>query len=417
MPPHRRTPTRQRLIQAATQLFIAQGIAETTTRQIADAAEVNEVTLFRHFGSKHGLLLAMMEDPQVLAQLGMALGQQTRQISNIPQAIKSYANVHLQALAQLQEFVRSLIGEAGHYSVENRRALGQGVAQANRYTAQYLTNVLSREGVEIRMPPEKLASLLNSLLLGYAVLEFSSEFHELWQDRENFVDGLVQLFLYGALLPTDPPHTIAVNAEESFDRTPESLRYTDLSTSLVHQILARAIEQGVQDYALAYVLLGAGLSAEEVVSLERSHVYSDEHHYWLQIPQGQGRQVPLNQWICGQRYGYHPDNPLSQWLQSRTDDSSALFLDEDGNPATEGAIAHRWQQWVTGLMTPLGHLPRIEQCWATWCIDMLMRGLSIEDLRVLTGAELAALEPFVLRVQQRRAMHTAAHLDQQYPAF
>ncbi|MBD1909669.1 MULTISPECIES: TetR family transcriptional regulator [unclassified Leptolyngbya] len=415
MPPHRRTPTRQRLIQAATQLFIAQGIAETTTRQIADAAEVNEVTLFRHFGSKHGLLLAMMEDPQVLAQLGMALGQQTRQISNIPQAIKSYANVHLQALAQLQEFVRSLIGESGHYSIENRRALGQGVAQANRYTAQYLTNVLTREGLAIRMPPEKLASLLNSLLLGYAVLEFSSEFHEVWQDRENFVDGLVQLFLYGALVPADPLYELSLTLESGPTTLSASSRYIDLPTSLVHQVLARAMEQGGQDYALAYVLLGAGLSAAEVAGLERSHVYSDERHYWLQISREPGRQVPLNQWICGQRYGSHPDNPLSQWLRSRTDGSPALFLDEDGHAATAETITSQWHQWVTGLMTPLGYLPQIEQCWATWCVDMLMRGLSLEDLRVLTGKELSVLEPFVQRVQQRRAVHTAAHLDQQYP--
>jgi len=415
--PHRRTSTRQRLIQAATHLFINQGIAETTTRQIADAARVNEVTLFRQFGSKHGLLLAMMEDPQVLAELGMALGQPTSQISNIPQAIKSYANVHLQALAQIQEFVRSLIGEAGHYSVENRRALGQGVAQANRYTAQYLTNILYREGLQIRMPPEKLASLLNSLLLGYAVLEFSSEFHELWQDRENFVDALVQLFLYGALVDADTLEIelSSVPALETMGSL-ESWRYTDLPTSMVHQIMARAMEQGLQDYALAYVLLGAGLRVEEIARLERSHAYSDDRHYWLQIPQGKVRQVPLNQWIAGQRYGYHPENPLTQWLDSRTDDGPTLFVAADGQPLTPGAIASRWQHWVTGLLTPMGHLPQVEQCWATWCVDMLMRGLSLEDLSVLTGEEEAKLTPFVQRVQQRRAMHTAAHLDQQFPS-
>jgi len=37
-------------------LFAAQGMTETTTREIAELAEVNEVTLFRHFGNKHNLL-------------------------------------------------------------------------------------------------------------------------------------------------------------------------------------------------------------------------------------------------------------------------------------------------------------------------------------------------------------------------
>ncbi|HEY9882666.1 MAG TPA: helix-turn-helix domain-containing protein, partial [Thermosynechococcaceae cyanobacterium] len=63
--PAQRNPTRQRLIHAALELFAVQGVTDTTTRQIAELAEVNEVTLFRHFGNKHGLLLAVIEDAGV----------------------------------------------------------------------------------------------------------------------------------------------------------------------------------------------------------------------------------------------------------------------------------------------------------------------------------------------------------------
>jgi AcrR family transcriptional regulator len=51
---------RQRIIEAALALFGQMGYARATTRAIAAAAGVNEVTLFRHFGSKKGLLLACM---------------------------------------------------------------------------------------------------------------------------------------------------------------------------------------------------------------------------------------------------------------------------------------------------------------------------------------------------------------------
>jgi len=394
-------------MQAATQLFIAQGIAETTTRQISDLAEVNEVTLFRHFGSKHGLLLAMMEDPEMLARLGMALGQQTCQMSSITQAIKSYANVHLRSLAQVQEFVRSLIGEAGHYSIENRKALGRGIGQANRYTAQYLANVLSQEHLQTRMPPEKLASLLNSLLLGYAVLEFSSEFHELWQDRDNFVDGLVQLFLYGALLETE-----SLEVAELPVHLPTTL---DLPAGLVHEILRRAERFGACDYAMAYVLFAGGLSAMEVAALERSHFYSDDHHQWLQIPQGNIRQAPLNQWIGGQQYGWLPNNPLTQWLDSRTDKTPKLFVDEKEQPLSAEDIYQYWQRWVQGLVTPFGSVPTLEQPWATWCVEMLLRGMSAEDLADLAGQDITKLAPFVGRAKQRRAMRVAMQLDQQHP--
>ena len=53
--------TRQRILNAATQLFAEIGYAQATTRLIADAAEVNEVTLFRHFGNKKALLMACVD--------------------------------------------------------------------------------------------------------------------------------------------------------------------------------------------------------------------------------------------------------------------------------------------------------------------------------------------------------------------
>ena len=51
--------TRQRIITAATNLFGKVGYTRATTRSIASTAGVNEVTLFRLFGSKQNLLLTI----------------------------------------------------------------------------------------------------------------------------------------------------------------------------------------------------------------------------------------------------------------------------------------------------------------------------------------------------------------------
>ena len=55
------SPARKRILEAAFALFTSRGIDATTTREIAAAAEVNEVTLFRHFGTKDGLVRAAVE--------------------------------------------------------------------------------------------------------------------------------------------------------------------------------------------------------------------------------------------------------------------------------------------------------------------------------------------------------------------
>ncbi len=48
--------TRDQILAAATTVFAQHGFRGSTTRRIADAAGVNEVTLFRYFGSKDALL-------------------------------------------------------------------------------------------------------------------------------------------------------------------------------------------------------------------------------------------------------------------------------------------------------------------------------------------------------------------------
>jgi len=76
---------------------------ETTTRQIAELAQVNEVTLFRHFGNKQGLLLAVISESAVFKDLGRSLRKQANQPGSV-QALRDYTSDRLQALEQVQSW-------------------------------------------------------------------------------------------------------------------------------------------------------------------------------------------------------------------------------------------------------------------------------------------------------------------------
>ncbi|MBH8565307.1 TetR family transcriptional regulator, partial [Nostoc sp. CENA67] len=335
---------RQRLIQSALELFTAQGVSATTTRQIAEKAEVNEVTLFRNFGNKHGLLLAVLEESAAFKNLGESLIRQATPPGNVYQALKDYASDTLQALERVPEFVRSVVGEADQYPAESRRALGRGLTEANRYVAQYLATVIQQGDLNTYLPAEKLASFLNGMILGYAVIEFTSEFHELWENRDDFLENLVELFLHGAMSPS------LESTKDTLPRSVMTKEVADLPTSLVHAILRQASKLGVQDYALAYVLFGAGLSRKEIVDLQLSHQIYDTQGHFLQITTpGFVRQVPVNQWILGKRYGSYTNNPLIKWLKSRKDSNTAMFIDEAGKPISELELTRHWQTWTQGL--------------------------------------------------------------------
>ncbi|MEH2386096.1 MAG: TetR family transcriptional regulator [Nostoc sp.] len=398
--------TRQRLIEAALELFSAQGVSATTTRQIAEKAEVNEVTLFRNFGNKHGLLLAVLEESAAFKNLGESLVRRATPPGNVYQALKDYASDSLHALERVPEFVRSVVGEADQFPAENRRALGRGVTEANRYVAQYLATVIQQGHLKTYLPAEKLASLLNGMILGYAVIEFTSEFHELWEDRNDFLENLVELFLHGAMSSS------AESATNSLQGGFITTEVADLPASLVHEILQQARKLGMRDYALAYVLFGAGLSATEIISLERSHQIYDTQGYFLQITiPGFVRQVPVNQWILGKRYGSYNNNPLIKWLKSRKDAQTAMFLNETGKPLSESELETRWQVWSEGLLTPQGQRPAIVQAQQTWRVEMLMRGITLENLSIFTACDRTQLQPYARRAREKAALEQATRLD------
>ncbi|NJL63806.1 MAG: TetR/AcrR family transcriptional regulator [Methylacidiphilales bacterium] len=411
--------TRQRLMQVALELFTTQGVTNTTTRQIAELAEVNEVTLFRQFGNKHGLLLALFEESDRFSNLAESLVEEINSHHDAGQVLKDYASNTLLTLERVPEFIRSVVGEASQYPVESRRALGLGLKEMNRKVGEYFA---STEGLlTTNLPAQKLAALVNTMTLGYAMIEFTCEKHEFWQDRDEFLESLVELFLHqGRSSDADLVKTSA-NLEV------RSREILDLPGNLVHQILQQAKKSSLQDFALAYLLFATGISPSEVTILQKSHQIGDAQAYILQIatpkiiremrhrgesPWTLSRQVPVNQWIMGQRYGSYTNNPLTKWLKSRKDNQTAMFIGESGLAMSELEIGERWQKWTEKLLTPEGKQPVVSQAQPTWCVEMLMRGMSLENLSILTGCAIAQLQPLAHRAKEKAAIEQATRLDQ-----
>ncbi len=383
------------------QLFVSQGITATTTRQIAELAGVNEVTLFRQFGTKQGLLLTLLKDAALLTPLGEALGQQATQAAHLDDALYRYGQIQLEAIDQAPELLRSIIGEAGQYSRETAEALGQAFQQINHYAAEYLATVLQDQPAP-RLPVATIAALLNCLLLGYAVLEVTTPPDSLEENRTEFLNQLGVLFQQGVLAQLIPAAGLP----------PAPAAVADLPDAIVHSLLQQAKKSSLQDYALAYLLFAAGLSAAEMAGLCRLHSQSDRHQHVLYLDRAGSRQVPVNQWILGERYGSYQRNPLSQWLKSRKDDQPAMFINEAGNPLSEVEVRLRWQVWVADLRTATSQPPQIEQAQATWCVEMLTKGISLEELSLLTGFAIVQLRLYAQRAQEKAVLERALQLDQ-----
>lgn len=384
-----RIPTRQRIVNTALELFARQGITETTTRQIADHAEINEVTLFRHFGNKHGLLLAVLQEflqeYLLVTKLGESLlSSELKSEVDLADFLHHYIQSSLQALESVPELMRSLVGEAGQYPQESRQALAQGITQIN----QAIATALQENHSQLSIDAMGLATMINTCVLGYTIMVLTSDVELIWRSKEEFIHNLVKILI------VQPDLKSATSAISNF-------KVQDIAAPVVRDILLQAKRQGLRDYAIAYILFGAGLSPEELVSLNQTDYLANKAGV-LKI---QERLVPLNQKIWEHRYGSPTNNPLTNYLKNRKDKHPRMFLSDSLQPLSTSELEHLWQGWQTSQIA-------IEQTQHTWRIEMLMRGIDQESFQIISGLTLREIAIYELKVKEYLALNRAIALDQ-----
>jgi AcrR family transcriptional regulator len=112
--------TRTAILNAAVQVFSQHGFRGSTTRRIADAAEVNEVTIFRYFGSKEALLQEAINTP---AAVGIIAPLPTEP-SDPGKELADWADGIIKALVSRRSVIRKCMGE-----IEERPELTARAAQ------------------------------------------------------------------------------------------------------------------------------------------------------------------------------------------------------------------------------------------------------------------------------------------------
>ena len=190
------TRTRQRMLEAAARVFARDGIAGSTTREIAREAGVNEVTLFRHFQSKDRLISAVVGE-NFGTQAVRA--QQRVPVSNtdLRADLAGHAKHYDQLLRDNLPLIRTMIGEIQHHGDHERqvfKAILRPVREAliNRLQAAQAAGQLAAAA-----PPEILADLFSGMIFT-GVLRRSSAQMKLEYSAANYLAAAVDLIVRGA---------------------------------------------------------------------------------------------------------------------------------------------------------------------------------------------------------------------------
>jgi len=195
-PPHSERltdETRQRIITAALQLFGQLGYSQATTRAIASAAGVNEVTLFRHFGNKKNLLFACM---QAFNATSIALSFEAELTGDYAHDLLRMASRQIEDTRAKLDMLRMLLCDSRNVP-ELREVLLAGARGNLAGLSAYFQQQVQAGYIRAELDPEVLAYAFDSLFSTSLLVE--SMFQEPLTPRlspEALVTPLVDLFVH-----------------------------------------------------------------------------------------------------------------------------------------------------------------------------------------------------------------------------
>lgn len=188
--------TRKRIMEAAVTLFSEKGYSRATTRAIAAAADVNEVTLFRHFGSKHNLLIAVIAEYTPAPEMQAILDEEPS--ADYGQHMLRLGSLLFGVMRQRANVMRLLLAEADHLP-ELRDIMVRIPRQLRQVIADYIAAQMERGRVR-PLQPQAAAQAFLGMFVNYGMYE--SIFAEPLSpeiDHELVIQQFVDVFVQGTV--------------------------------------------------------------------------------------------------------------------------------------------------------------------------------------------------------------------------
>jgi AcrR family transcriptional regulator len=187
--------TRQRILQAAARVFSEKGYARATTRALAAAAGVNEVTLFRHFGNKQNLFAAVIEQ---FGGPALTTALEAQLTDDCSQDLRTVGIQLLNLLLERGDALRLMLCEASHFP-EVQAVMVQNPRQIRRMLASYITRQIE-QGRLRPLQPEVTAQAFSGMLFAYAIARgMLDDSIEPELTTEELVAQFVDIFMNGAV--------------------------------------------------------------------------------------------------------------------------------------------------------------------------------------------------------------------------
>ncbi|SPF47043.1 putative tetR-like transcriptional regulator [Candidatus Desulfosporosinus infrequens] len=183
--------TRECIIKAAQAIFSEKGYESATTREIAVRANVNEITLFRHFGSKAGILQECINRFASAASLTNELDKEL--IGDLQHDLECLARTYLTTAMKRIEHLRLCIMEAPH-NPELARIFSQIPIRLSSHLTEYLLGQYEKRAI-LNSNFELISQVFYGLLFQFVLSKCGFIYGFLDQPEDEVVKTIVAIFI------------------------------------------------------------------------------------------------------------------------------------------------------------------------------------------------------------------------------
>jgi AcrR family transcriptional regulator len=174
------------------------GLWGATTREIAAAAGVNEVTLFRHFGSKEKLIAALVE--RAVAAHVEALRKAESFENDLGADLRRFAREFQRLLNEHEPLIRTLIGEAHQHPKEAKRLVAEAAQPLRQRLRDYLAAAQKAGAVREDLALEPAVDCLTGMLLA-ELLRRTGKAQTMPYTAAEFSETALEIFVRGIEAP------------------------------------------------------------------------------------------------------------------------------------------------------------------------------------------------------------------------
>ncbi|HEX2907202.1 MAG TPA: TetR/AcrR family transcriptional regulator [Phototrophicaceae bacterium] len=187
---------KQQILEAAAQVFAEKGYHRATTKDIAEAADVAEGTIYNYFASKDDLIIAILGG---LARLNV---QQTMLDAALDQDlgefVRYYVTERMRLIAPYQKLVFGVLPEILHHEELRERYSHEFVLPALHMIEAHIQQRVERGQLrDVDVPT--LTRIFMSILFGLQIIVIAGDpvSEALWENPEQLAAALADMVLKG----------------------------------------------------------------------------------------------------------------------------------------------------------------------------------------------------------------------------